>query len=400
MKHRHTQYRRLESAPACCLFFLSLFFVSLSAQTTRIDTAYCRRLAHLLEPAGKGTVNKTATYLRLIKESLLSDPYYFYYDLAFRRVNGNAQVCGAVEREEFKLITQKVLKLLALDSLSFDISVLPLRDGAAPLFGVVHSSFSFTTSQAEGGAPMDEALYGEPVHILKKTGNAYLIKTASGYWGYARADTITPFGKDAFMRYLASTKIVLRSGMTAGGVFFPAGSMLRLQEMPDAKTYRAVTIEGRAVTVPKRRCTERRVNGEQQKQERASAVQTARGFLGTPYRLGGKNKKTGIDCSGLVQLVMRTTGRQLPRDARQQYLSGTVVGVPGCTDALQPGDLLYFMNARGQVGHTAIYIGNKEMIHATTYQKGEVQIHSIDPASPRYYAPFSRIFLGAKRVIN
>src|SRR5262249_36454570 len=53
-------------------------------------------------------------------------------------------------------------------------------------------------------------------------------------------------------------------------------------------------------------------------------VEEARRFLGAPYLWGGMTER-GIDCSGLVHMAYRRTGRLVPRDADQQEDAGTPV---------------------------------------------------------------------------
>ena len=52
------------------------------------------------------------------------------------------------------------------------------------------------------------------------------------------------------------------------------------------------------------------------------------------------------------------------------------------------------MNPAGQVGHTALYIGDGKIIQA---QGGQVKIQSMNPAARDYFERFDHDFIGAKR---
>ena len=89
-----------------------------------------------------------------------------------------------------------------------------------------------------------------------------------------------------------------------------------------------------------------------------AVVDEARKYLGVPYRWGGTDPSTGLDCSGLVQLVYGKFGIDLPRVASDQARVGRAV--PSLAQA-QPGDILAFGSP---VHHVAIYIGDNKMIEA------------------------------------
>lgn len=90
-------------------------------------------------------------------------------------------------------------------------------------------------------------------------------------------------------------------------------------------------------------------------------VADAEQYLGVPYRWGGTNPATGLDCSGLVQRVYGDLGVTLPRTSQQQAQSGAAVQ---SLAQAQPGDLLFYEPGPGGPGHVGIYIGNGEMIDA------------------------------------
>jgi peptidoglycan DL-endopeptidase CwlO len=88
-----------------------------------------------------------------------------------------------------------------------------------------------------------------------------------------------------------------------------------------------------------------------------AAVRLARQYTGVPYKWGGTDPDKGLDCSGLVQLVYRRLGVDLPRVSQQQQHSGTEVPL----SQAQPGDLVFFGEPAHHVG---IYVGDGKMIDA------------------------------------
>ncbi|GAA3672890.1 hypothetical protein GCM10023081_09060 [Arthrobacter ginkgonis] len=104
----------------------------------------------------------------------------------------------------------------------------------------------------------------------------------------------------------------------------------------------------------------------------ADIVATAKKYLGVPYVWGGTDPDKGLDCSGLVQLVMGELGVDMPRVARDQAKEGTAVA--SLAEA-QPGDLLGMRNG----SHIAIYLGDNKILHAP--QPGQsVSIRSLTSA--------------------
>jgi len=104
-------------------------------------------------------------------------------------------------------------------------------------------------------------------------------------------------------------------------------------------------------------------------------VDVALRFLGVRYVFGGTDPASGLDCSGLVQLVFRQLGVALPRTAQMQYDATARLK----QDELQPGDLVFFARTyadpRDWITHVGIYIGGGQQINAPT----EGQVVSIQP---------------------
>jgi cell wall-associated NlpC family hydrolase len=95
-------------------------------------------------------------------------------------------------------------------------------------------------------------------------------------------------------------------------------------------------------------------------------VEIAQKYLGIPYVWGGVDPK-GMDCSGLVLLVMNELGIKPPRVSLDQSQFGQKIDL----SEIQPGDLLFFDTLLlGHVTHVGIYIGNGQILQAP--QTGDV----------------------------
>lgn len=116
---------------------------------------------------------------------------------------------------------------------------------------------------------------------------------------------------------------------------------------------------------------------------------TAKAYIGTPYKYGGTDIKTGIDCSAYTQLVFSKVGISLERTSNAQYQQGTSIA----KDNLKTGDLVFFNTSGSGVSHVGIYIGDSNFISATT--SSGVKMDKIN--DPYYWG--SR-YVGAKRVAN
>ena len=113
---------------------------------------------------------------------------------------------------------------------------------------------------------------------------------------------------------------------------------------------------------------------------RNQVVQETLKYLSIPYLWGGTHPKTGLDCSGFVQLVYSKAGLNLPRVAREQYAASLHLKPA----SVLPGDMIFFaMKHPGtaKVDHIGIYVGKGFFVHAS-FTNG---IHIDAVTNPYYY---------------
>lgn len=96
-------------------------------------------------------------------------------------------------------------------------------------------------------------------------------------------------------------------------------------------------------------------------------------LVGVPYRLGGEDPATGLDCSGLVRVAARSAlGVELPRQAEAM----SRVGEPVDPAQLQTGDLVFFNTLGRPFSHVGIYLDDGHFVHAPT-QRGVVRVERL-----------------------
>ena len=89
-------------------------------------------------------------------------------------------------------------------------------------------------------------------------------------------------------------------------------------------------------------------------------------FVGCPYVAGGTSLTNGCDCSGFTQGVYSNFGISIPRSSYAQSAGGEEVSF----DEAQAGDIVYYG------GHVGIYIGNNQIVHASTPATG-IKVSSV-----------------------
>ena len=119
-------------------------------------------------------------------------------------------------------------------------------------------------------------------------------------------------------------------------------------------------------------------------------VLQAMALLDTGYQFGGRNPEAGLDCSGMVSLVVeKVTGRRLPHNAAQ--IAAQTRNIKH--SELKPADLVFFNTSGKPYSHMGIYLGDGRFLHAPS-TRGKVRIDRMD------LAYFAKRFTGARTLFD
>ena len=123
-------------------------------------------------------------------------------------------------------------------------------------------------------------------------------------------------------------------------------------------------------------------------QLRHALVALGRRYMGVPYRLGGMSP-SAFDCSGFTKYLYDKYDIDLTRRASTQLADGIIVS----KESLQVGDLIFlkFPGETCQASHVGIYVGNNQILHASS-SRGI----ALNDLRSDYY---TRYYLCARRII-
>jgi len=235
-----------------------------------------------------------------------------------------------------------------------------------------------------------QAFLGEPLRVVARKG-AWLkvaLPDQFGYEGWVGASEIrlgvTPQGTPVEVRAARSAVRAAPDGKVLLAVYL---STVLWAEDPNAEWIAVTLPDGRKGVVPGKDV--RPIEGRPAPTAQ-EVLKVARLYMGVPYVWGGMST-AGVDCSGFTHTVYRFCGIKLHRDADQQFAGD---GVAVDRKNLQPGDLVFFYTYLPDVvSHVGFYIGNGQVLHASSKQRGVNVGRLSDPYLSSRYA-------GARRILR
>ena len=199
---------------------------------------------------------------------------------------------------------------------------------------------------------VSELLYGETATAFAETEDFYILQSNhDNYVAYGKKNDFTPTKNQAKMQVqVKSAPLFAKADIKSPILGYLSGGSLITTPKLEKNYYKIkARLHGKSQTA----YIHKSHIGKKQKLKPSinSILQTARSFLGLPYIWGGRSYR-GVDCSGLVQLVLMAHSIPCPRDSDMQANS---IGKPVKT--MKKGDLIFWH------GHVGFYTGT-HLLHA------------------------------------
>jgi gamma-D-glutamyl-L-lysine dipeptidyl-peptidase len=245
---------------------------------------------------------------------------------------------------------------------------------------------------------VSQAILGSTVEVLEEKASWDKVRTNDQYTGWMRLQDMRCLDRGE-STYASSGRVAQVSSLT-GNLYRETDVTLHepVLNVP-FETRLEVIAEGKGegsrwlqVRLPDQRTAwiqSGDVDVAPQKLSIEESIALGRRFLGLTYTWGGRSS-FGYDCSGFTQMLVRSRGIIMPRDADLQSAWTGAVAVN--RKKLRAGDLLFFGNAVDHITHTGMFIGHGRFIHDTTYGHPGVQISRLRDQ------PWTRLLVACRRI--
>tara|TARA_Y100000590_G_scaffold448813_1_gene586025 strand:- start:6 stop:761 length:756 start_codon:yes stop_codon:yes gene_type:complete len=217
---------------------------------------------------------------------------------------------------------------------------------------------------------VNQSLYCDEVHILDESQAWSLVELYDGYLGWVHSFYLSNSLNEEYEFYLVDSQY---SNNQFSHLSFGTSLPIISKNNDKIKSFN-----------PTNEYDWYSINKKSFPSKRDEIVFYAKQFLGVPYLWGGRSS-FGIDCSGLIQLVLYVANIRFPRDTSEQISCDTLEEIDlGCA---MLGDIVFFAD-NSTVNHVGLYIGNDEIIHSS----GRVKCESLDISAINFSKKLKRCF--------
>ncbi len=259
----------------------------------------------------------------------------------------------------------------------------------------VANMYSAATEESD---VVSQAIYGSNLKVLEESSSWMKVQTNDEYSGWVPMQDMRPL-QSASSGYATSGRVAQVSSLLANVYRETDVTLHRPLLTIPFETRLEVIAQGQGddadwfqVHLPDQRIgwiQAGDVDLQPRKLTIEQSITLGRRFLGLTYTWGGRSS-LGYDCSGFTQMLVRSRGIIMPRDADLQAAWNG--GVPVDRKKLRAGDLLFFGSAADHITHTGMFIGHDRFIHDTTYGRPGVQISRLKDQ------PWTRLLVACRRV--
>jgi gamma-D-glutamyl-L-lysine dipeptidyl-peptidase len=250
---------------------------------------------------------------------------------------------------------------------------------------------------SEDSDVVSQAIYGSDLKILEEVSGWAKVRTPDDYTGWIRLDVTAQVSNG--IAYASSARTIQvdshlanmyrETDVTAHRPVLSVPFETRLEVEKEGTGDDAGWYQVRLVDGQKQWIQGGDVNANPRPLSIEESISLGKRFLGVTYLWGGRSS-LGYDCSGFTQMLLRSRGINMPRDADLQAAWSGVFPVD--RKHLRAGDLLFFGSAPDHITHTGMFIGHGEFIHDTTHGHPGVQISRLRDE------PWTRLLVASRRV--
>jgi cell wall-associated NlpC family hydrolase len=259
----------------------------------------------------------------------------------------------------------------------------------------VANMYSSPTGDA---AVVSQALYGSNIVVIEEKSTWAKVETSDHYSGWISLDQARPLSSSD-SHYAKSGKVLQVSTLSANLYREPDVTVHRpvltipyetqLELLTEGKGEDTGWMQVRLADNQSAWIQSGDVTSGTQPLSIDGSIKLARQFVGVTYTWGGRSS-FGFDCSGFTQMLVRSRGINMPRDADQQAAWDGVFAID--RKHLRAGDLLFFGISGDNITHTGMFIGHGQFIHDSTYGHPGVQISRLNDQ------PWTHLLVACRRV--